>query len=502
MLDDQQKACLSKLPKATLVDFIANVQGMDKLLDKKIERLLLQSDKPKLIKKLTSTLKGLRRRRKTLNYWEYNDFVTELHYLTDDVMSLYPEQPQECLILLELYMESTDSSMERVDDSTGEISSIYSRLTSLWLQVAARCYEQEKQDVAVDEQDILTQSWIYKIKAMIDDNEYGTKDNLLRHVNQLFSTSELESLVEDYKYDYQTLLTESFNTSDNEEKGNAFSASMMSANSLQKRSLEHGLIELAWALADITNFEEIYVYLSDKRQFSSNEFDKLIQFLLDQDAYEVALRYLNEDWPGHNDIANTQTNFKAFSLQRLDWLSMIHSKQADTEALYSVLLAAFELEPSYTRFRQVMTIASPAQQAHMRKRAVEIADGQENVIMAVDLWLEIGDFKRATQVASARYQEFDYEHYTTLTQWLKRLPDDTNLIRVMVYRSLLDDILDNDRTMAYGHATRYYKHLTKLNVFIDISVEGYQNLTSHQDYLESLQNAHSKKHSFWERVAY
>ncbi len=61
MLDDEKKRDLAKLPKATLVNFVADVQGMDKLLDKKIERLLLQSDKPKLIKKLTSTLKGLRR---------------------------------------------------------------------------------------------------------------------------------------------------------------------------------------------------------------------------------------------------------------------------------------------------------------------------------------------------------------------------------------------------------------------------------------------------------
>ena len=495
MLNDNQKKDLAKLPKAILVNFVADVQGMDKLLDKKIERLLLQSDKPKLIKKLTSTLKGLRRRRKSLNYWDYNDFVTELQYLIDDVMSLYPEQLLECLILLELYIESTDSSLERVDDSTGEIKSLYSRLTSLWLQVAGSCFEQEKQEVAIDEQDILTQSWIYKVKAMVDDNEYGTKDNLLRHVNQLFSNLEIESLIEDYKYDYQTLLTESFENNSYEED-NTLNAATMNANSLQKRNLERVLIDLAWALTDITTFEDIYLYLNANRKFSSNEFNKFIQFLIDHEAYDVALRYLNEDWPGNDKNISTKT----LSLQRLDWLSIIYSEQANSEAFYDVLIAAFELEPSFTRFRQVIAEANPAQQAHMRKRAFELADQQSDIIMAIDLWLEIEAFERANQVAIDRQQEFDEMHYTTLTQWLKRLPDDTNLIRVMIYRSLLNDILDNDRSMAYSHAARYYKHLVKLDAFVDRSDQGYHSLSNHQDYVKALKQHHGKKYSFWDRV--
>lgn len=497
MLDDQQRACLAKLPKATLVNFVADVQGMDKLLDKKIERLLLQSDKPKLIKKLTSTLKGLRRRRKTLNYWDYNDFITELHYLTDDVMSLYPEQSQECLRLLELYMESTDSSLERVDDATGEIRSIYSRLTSLWLQVAGNCFEQEKRDVATDEQDILVQSWINKIKSMVDDNEYGTKDNLLRHVDQLFSKSELESIIEDYKYDYQTLLTESFDNSHEENTlSETLDAATMNANSLQKRNLEQALIDLAWALADITTFENIYLYLRADRKFSTNEFNKLIQFLFDQEAYNVALRYLNEDWPGNNEKFYTE----ALSLQRLDWLSLIYNKQEDSKTLYETLLAAFELQPSYSRFREVRAAATPAQQAHLRKRAFELAEQQSDIIMAIDLWLEIEDFERANQVAIDRQQEFDEMHYTTLTRWLKRLPDDTNLIRVAIYRSLLNDILDNDRSMAYSHAARYYKHLVKLEAFINRSENGFCSLINHQDYVKALKQHHNKKYNFWDRV--
>lgn len=496
MLDDEQKNALAKLPKITLINFVADVQGMDKLLDKKIERLLLQSDKPKLIKKLTSNLKGLRRRRKVLNYWENSDFVTELHYLMDDIMSLYPEQPESCLALLELLIASTDATMERVDDSKGDISDIYSRLTLLWLPVAASCYKQEKQTIDLEEQDILTQVWIEKVKAMVSDNDYGTKDRLLRNIDKLFSASEIKVLIEDYKYHYQTLITEVFNN-DETCSLNMTSYSPMNANSLEKLALETALTDLAWALGDIATFEEIYNDLCEYRPLSKHTFDVLIRFMIEHGAYEAALCYLEKD-----KLSQDQPAHFINDIDRLDWLGVIYSQQDNKEAYYSVLLSAFELESSAERFRQIMTIASPAQQASLRKRVYELAD-QHDIMTTIGLWLEIGEVKKANQVAVARYNEFDELHYTILTEWLaklKQLSDNTNLIRVIIYRSLLNDILDNGLLLAYGHAARYYKHLVKLDGFISRSIGGYTSLNTHQDYVKALKQTHGKKYSFWERV--
>ena len=500
MLDDDQKKELLKLTKAVLVNFIAEVQGIDKLLDKKIERLLLQSDKPKLIKKLTSTLKGLRRRHKVLSYWEYSDFVTELHYLIDDVMSLYPDQPQECLALLELFMESTGSSLERIDDSNGDIGDIYRHLPLLWLQAAAGCREQEKHSVTADEQDILSQAWLDKVKAMAADNDYGSKDNLLQNVNLLLSAAEIKALIDDYKYDYERLLAEVFGNkkivgNKNSSHFDNSNESQMNANSLHKRELETALTDLAWALGEVETFEEVYLHLNNNRAFLAYEFDKLMTFMIEQQAYDVALRYLTAD----KEASNGLLDHKLDKITRLDWLSQIYHQQNNYAAQLEVLNAVFEIDPSSTRFKQIMAIASPAEKASLRKKASQLADDQE-VMIAVDLWLEMGEIELANQVAVARYQEFDELHYTTLTQWLKRFPDDTNLIRVIIYRSLINDILDNARSMAYGHAARYYKHLVKLDGVINRSSGSYASLDTHQDYVTALKEMHSEKYGFWERV--
>lgn len=502
MLDDEQKKSLAKLPKAILVNFVADVQGMDKLLDKKIERLLLQSDKPKLIKKLTSTLKGLGRRRKFVNYWESSDFATELQYLVDDVMSLYPEQSEECLKLLELFINSTGSTLERVDDSNGDIGDIYRSLAPLWLQVAASCYEQERQTVSDEEQDILSQAWSEKVKAMANDNDYGTKDNLLRQVNQLFSKSEIEGLIEEYKYDYQTLINEVFDNKPDSHSVDIGYQPQINANSLEKSSLQFALTDLAWALGDIENYEEIYLYLDADRSFSRCSFDKLMSFLIEHKAYDVALRYLNADKQS-NGKSDNSSNKKLKKLERLEWLNEIYSQQENTEAQLEALGSAFAIEPTSARFKQIMAIANPAQKASLRKIAYKLADQQQQVLVAIELWLEIGEFELANQVAVTRHKEFDELHYTTLTQWLKRLkqlPEDTNLIKVIIYRSLLNDILDNARTLAYGHAARYYKHLVKLDAFIDRSVNSYSSLDNHQHYVKALKDKHGKKYIFWDRV--
>ncbi|MGP4712819.1 DUF6880 family protein [Psychrobacter sp. DM8] len=489
MLDDQQKACLSKLPKATLVNFVADVQGMDKLLDKKIERLLLQSDKPKLIKKLTSTLKGLRRRRKSLNFWEYSDFVTELHYLVDDVMSLYPEQAQACLELLELFIDSTEPTFERIDDSNGDVIDIYQNLTSLWLQVATRCYEQELQAAGIDEKDIVRHAWMEKVKSIACDNDYGTKDHILRGVDQLFTSIEIQGLIEDYKYDYQTLLNDAFNDFFDGSKPSFDEQN--SANSIHKKYLETALTDLAWALGDIDVFEEMYLYLNTHRVFSLYEFKMFITFMLEQDAYHTALRYLTKDWQDSHHVPETEC---------LHWLNRVYAQQNNVALQLDVLNTAFELEPTPALFEQIMAIATPAQQADLRKKTYELADQQDDVIIAIGLWLEVKETTRANQVAIARQDEFDDMHYTTLTRWLKQLPDETHLIRVVIYRSLLNDILENDRSMAYGHAARYYKHLVKLDAFINRSDAGYMGLDHHKNYVDSIQKKHGKKYSFWDRV--
>ncbi|WP_025651998.1 MULTISPECIES: DUF6880 family protein [unclassified Psychrobacter] len=491
MLNAEQKKYLSQLSKTALIDFVSDVYGVDKMLDKKIERLLLQSDKPKLIKKLTTTLKGLRRRRKFVDYWESSEFATELQHLASDIMSLYPEQPQECLTLLELFIESTNASLGRADDSNGYIGDIYRSLTASWLTVASTCYEQEKRDILVDERDILSHAWVKKVKLLADDNDYGTKDSLLEDINELLSEPEIRGLIADYQQERENIQIKKANEDTlNERQNSPLSDDAFSIN-YEKMVIEIAIKNLSRALGDVGFFETIFFEMQETRPVHPRRLEELLTFLLNQRAFDKALHYLNEEWQSDGLLDKTR---------RLDWLSHIYHMQKNTNALMEVLGEVFELQPSPLRLKAIMAEASPAQQAQWRKRAYELAEQQENVFMATSLLLEIGEVELANQVAVARYCQFADVHYTALTGMLKELPAETDLLQVIIYRTLLNDILDSSRSKAYGHAARYFNRLTKLDTVISQSSKPYSELATHKEYVITLKDKHGRKRSFWEEV--
>ena len=83
---------------------------------------------------------------------------------------------------------------------------------------------------------------------------------------------------------------------------------------------------------------------------------------------------------------------------------------------------------------------------------------------------------------------------------LRRLQRKLQLIQVIIYRSLINDILSNMSGKAYGYAARYYKKLQKLDSSIERTTEGYNGLISHESYINDLRDKHAKKYSFWERI--
>ena len=495
MLTPEQKVALAKLSKATLVNFVAELQGVDKLLDKKIERLLLQSDTPKLIKKLTSNLKGLRRRHAFVEYWKVSEFVTELQYLADDIMSLYPEQLETCLNLLELFLESSNSSLQRCEDN-GEVAKAYRDAAESWLTVASKCYSQEKLSLPLDEQDILSQAWQQKIKTLIDDNDYGfghiyaTKEALIEGINELLSESEIKGLIEDYQQYYEELF----------EQGSSEAAKSLStkrsydhsrANHQEKRKTEVTLIGLVKALGNVALFEKVYLRIYPKEAMTAQQLNELLRFLIDNKDYTRAHYYLDDVWQSRN---------KQEQVKRLDLLNEVYQLQGDSKSQLQTLGEAFELYSTPSRLKAIMAIASPAQQSQWRKKAYELAEQQESIVDAISLLLEINDKALANKIAIARHLEFAEVHYETLTQMLKDLPEGTTLIQVIIYRSLINDILDQGRSKAYGYAARYCKKLITFNTSIGNAAESYSTLMTHQDYIKTLYEKHGKKYSFWERL--
>lgn len=78
------------------------------------------------------------------------------------------------------------------------------------------------------------------------------------------------------------------------------------------------------------------------------------------------------------------------------------------------------------------------------------------------------------------------------------LEHDHPLAATILYRALLDSILDRARSKAYGHGAKYLGKLAVLAQEADAMRPG--SMTDHAAYLAKLKKTHPRKSGFWARV--
>jgi hypothetical protein len=70
-----------------------------------------------------------------------------------------------------------------------------------------------------------------------------------------------------------------------------------------------------------------------------------------------------------------------------------------------------------------------------------------------------------------------------------------NLAATLIYRSLLNSILERGYTKAYHHGVRYLKKLDKLA----FSINQWEKFDNHESYHDLIYQAHGRKRSFWSK---
>jgi hypothetical protein len=94
----------------------------------------------------------------------------------------------------------------------------------------------------------------------------------------------------------------------------------------------------------------------------------------------------------------------------------------------------------------------------------------------------------------SRAGELDGDFYSSLVPLAKSMDaEGRHLVATVLYRALLDSILESGNTRAYSHGVRYLKKLDKMAS----SVTDWKGFPKHSSYVSALRTAHGRKHSFW-----
>jgi hypothetical protein len=102
----------------------------------------------------------------------------------------------------------------------------------------------------------------------------------------------------------------------------------------------------------------------------------------------------------------------------------------------------------------------------------------------------------AERLVVERRKEWDGKRYEALAPAAEALESKHPLGAVILYRALLDSILERGQSLAYGHAARYYAALEGLEAR---EAPG-SPIEPHRFYRDALRRRHGRKLGFWSRV--
>lgn len=451
----QQK--LSELDLANLQDFILDLYVKYPELSNNIETLVLFNDSAALKKAIAKRIQSVKRGSKFIDYYASHEFAHNLESIVDDIENgLLVAAPKDAFELIDKFLATADSVMNRVDDSSGEIGGVYSEIVILWLK-SAKLWGDTKTD------------WLERVYQLNQNNDYGVIDSLLPNSDMLLSEEQLKQLA--WRYEGEIRQAQKKHV----EKGR-----------INMESLS-GLVALgsiAKALKDPVLYERSVLIDSPK----PNDLQKkdIVAVYIEFNQLDKALHWLNTDWGSR------------FESDRLLLLEQVYERNGDTEKLRYTRQQIYQLDSSYTHLLRYIETLDEDEKYTFKQQAIKQAEQGGNITTSADLLLQLGEIERAQQMLVSRSQELTDCYYEHLVKLVKQFEKSGCLLATTAcYRALLEDILNRGNSKAYTHAARYFK---KLQLIAD-EINNFEPLVQHLEFIEQLKNDHGRKSSFWQRVS-
>ncbi len=453
---DTLKEKLADIDADTLRDFVFDLYLQYPELSDKIEALTLANDPVALTRVLRKRIASLKRGRRFIDYRASFDFARELESTLADIESgLLERSPQHAFDLVDRFLATAESVLNRVDDSGGAVGDVYRQAVLLWLTAAAGW-----RDANID--------WLERIDQLYQQNDYGVLDPLLPNAHLLLKPDQLKQLA----WRYENALRKALKSPEQEDKFNF--AALHSGVALG---------QVADALHDPALYERSVLIHSP--QPNHLQMKSICEKYLQYEQPESAMRYLKQAWEDR------------FEHDRLELLDKVCVQMGDRKQLKVIRSRLFQSEQSYASFTRYLEALDEDEKEKACRSAIRQAEQGGDILHSADLLLNLGQTKSAQALVLARHLELAECFYDGLLRLAKAFEKaDYNLAATACYRALLLDILAQARSKAYGHAARYFKKLEALAKRIKV----FKPLPTHHAYVEQLRSVHGRKKSFWARL--
>jgi len=445
--NDELRERLSKLGATKLANALAYLSLRTEGGTEYMEALLLTPEEAH--KRFKAKLAGLKRRRKYIDWRAAPDFARELELI---IATLHEgmDDPKTGLGLVGEFFSCDRAIFERSDDSSGLIGDVFRfDARNLFVAYASRCTD--KGFVC----DLLLR--------LYEHDDYGVRTELVAKASDFLPQKEMRALAAEFW---------------ERAKGEP-------PDSYEAGKWWIGVELLARQLGDPGLFEK--AKLTANPELSSPTCMEIAEVYLENDDPEMALFWMERIPPTDRFRADAQDQL----------LYSIYERLGNREKMAETAWRMFRSGRSRSTLDMLLQALGESERERVIEEQVEPIMGSATLSYGDAAFLvDMGRLDDASEYLFRYRDQLDGNLYQFLLPLAKALEEGGRFLgATLVYRSLLESILDRAQSRYYHHGVRYLKKLDVLSP----SVKDWRGLLSHEDYKESLLEVHGRKRSFWSK---
>lgn len=434
---------------------------------RQVKAALAGKSGPDAIAKLIDRrLSGLARAKSFVEWDKARAFADDLRSLTDTITSeLGPAAPALAVDRLLRFIATHERVFERVDDSSGRVQDVYYQ--------AIQATGDLTQSLAAPEADLLPE----KIMTALGESTHGYLANVTEAVAPHLPQDSLAR----WDSDLKDAIAERHAEEAARESDDWF-YSMTSQWAGMRQTI-------ASARGDL----DLLIALEVKKKPHMQDTLGIAEQLLEAGRSAEALEWVRK--PGRRTFGETDDGL---SPQRVSLEARILEATGNGPAGQALRWRCFEARLSADILREYLNQLADFEDIEAEDRAHAFALEKADPEAALQFFLDWPRLDLAGKLIVTHPHRWDGGKWHILPKVAALLEHESPLAATILYRALLDDILDRARSKAYEHGAKYLRKLTLLAEGMDPTLPG--TMTDHATYISGLKKAHPRKSGFWARV--
>ena len=425
-----------------------------------------QSGPEAIAKLIDRRISGLERAKSFIEWDKARAFRDDLRSLIDTIgTELGPVAPTLAIDRLLRFIATHERVFERVDDSSGYVQDVYYQAIRM---VGELCQVLPEPDA-----DLMPE----RIMALLGESTHGYLSDL--------ATTVAPHLPQDTLTRWDGNLKEAIADRKAQEKTCRSDGWFYSITSQWTEMRQ----TIATARGDI----DLLVGLEEKKQPHMQDTLGIAAQLLQAGRASEALDWVRkprqrrfDDADG--DVSPVRVSLEARILEALD----------NKPAAQALRWCCFEAVLSADILREYLKHLPDFEDMEAEERAHALALEKAEPEAALLFFLDWPRLDLAAKLIETHPHGWNGGDWHNLPKVAKLLEHEYPLAATVLYRALLDDILDRARSKAYSHGAKYLAKLTLLATAADPSRPS--GVVDHTTYLARLKKNHPRKSGFWSRV--